>query len=267
MTSRDLYNYYMVSAIGRYFRLKMQFSSEAVGFFLFLIKETFFFLQKRRIGLRVLIMQIFFTGVEALSVIALISLGVGAVLIVQGNTILPLLGNPSLLYEILIVVIMREMGPLVTAFIITARSGSAITTELGNMVISHEMEAYMSVGINPISQLGVPRLIGVTTAMVLLNIYFNLFGLLGSWIVANLISPFSFREYISGLVMQLELVDVISSFLKSITFGIIIAVVSCYHGFKVNLAVTEVPVRTIRSIGSCIVACIVADVLIIVALL
>ncbi|MDC7219585.1 MAG: ABC transporter permease [Spirochaetales bacterium] len=257
----------MVSAIGRKARLKVATYSEAVGFFLFLIKETFFFLQKRRIGLRVLIMQIFFTGVEALSVIALLSLGMGAVLIVQGNSIMPLLGDPTLLYEILIVVIMREMGPLVTAFIITARSGSAITTELGNMVISHEMEAYMSVGINPISQLGVPRLIGVTTAMILLNIYFNLFGLLGSWLVANLISPFPFREYITGLVMQIELVDVISSFLKSFVFGLIIAVVSVYHGFKVNLAVTEVPVKTIQSIGTSIVGCILADVIIIVALL
>ena len=265
--SRRLYNCPMVSAIGRWARLRLAVFSEAVGFFLFLIKETFLFLQKRRIGLRVLIMQIFFTGVEALSVIALISLGAGAVLIVQGNSILPLLGDPNLLYEILITVIMREMGPLVTAFIITARSGSAITTELGNMVISHEMEAYMSVGINPISQLGVPRLIGVTTAMILLNIYFNLFGLLGSYMVANLISPFPFKEYLTGLVMQMEAVDVIASFVKSFVFGIIIAVVSVYHGFKVNLAVTEVPVRTIRSIGSCIVYCILADVIIIAALL
>ncbi len=257
----------MVTATGRWFRTKLAEYSEAIGFFLFLTKETLLFLQKRRIGLRVLIMQIFFTGVEALSVIALISLGGGVVLIVQGNAILPLLGNPDLLYEILIVVIMREMGPLVTAFIIIARSGSAITTELGNMVISHEMEAYMSVGINPISQLGVPRLIGVTTAMVLLNVYFNLFGLLGSYLVANLISPFPFKEYLTGLVMQMDVVDVISSFVKSFVFGIIIAVVSCYHGFKVNLAVTEVPVRTIRSIGTSIVACIVADVIIIAALL
>jgi phospholipid/cholesterol/gamma-HCH transport system permease protein len=256
----------MVTATGRWARLKFAEFSEAIGFFLFLIKETFFFIQKRRIGLRVLIMQIFFTGVEALSVIALISLGVGAVLIVQGNNILPLLGNPDLLYQILIVVIMREMGPLVTAFIITARSGSAITTELGNMVISHEMEAYMSVGINPISQLGVPRLIGVTTAMILLNVYFNLFGLLGSYLVAHIISPFPFREYMTGLVMQINVLDVISSFIKSFVFGIIIAVVSCYHGFKVNLAVTEVPVRTIRSIGTSIVGCIIADVIIIAAL-
>lgn len=256
----------MVTAIGRYIGIKIEIYREAVGFFLFLLKESFFFIKKRRIGLRVLIMQIFFTGVEALSVIALISLGVGAVLIVQGNSILPLLGNPDLLYEILILVIMREMGPLVTAFIITARSGSAITTELGNMVITHEMEAYMSVGINPISQLAVPRLIGVTAAMILLNIYFALFGLMGSWLVSNLITPFPFSLYIEGLVTHIELVDVIASFLKSFVFGLIIAAVSCYHGFKVNLAVTEVPVRTIRSIGNAIVGCIIADVVLIIAL-
>lgn len=248
----------MLSAIGYSIRKRIAALSEAMGFFLFLIKETLLFPQKRRIGFKVLIMQIYFTGVEALSVIALLSLGIGAVIIMQGKTIMPLVGN-EVFYNILILIIMRELGPLMTAFIIIARSGSAITTELGNMVIGHEMEAYMSAGINPISQLGVPRLIGVTVAMVLLNIYFNIFGLLGSYLVTSMINPFPFQEYISNLAKQISLTDAMASLIKSFLFGIVISVVSTYHGFKVQHAVTEVPQRTIKSIGTSMVLCILID--------
>jgi len=253
----------MIAAMGSAIRKRFTSLSEALGYFLFLMKETLLFPQKRRIGLRVLIMQIYFTGVEALSVIALLSLGIGAVIIMQGKTIMPLVGD-EVFYNILILIIMRELGPLMTAFIIIARSGSAITTELGNMVISHEIEAYMTAGINPISQLGVPRLIGVTVAMVLLNIYFNIFGLLGSYLVTSLLAPFPFQEYISSLAQQISLTDAMASIIKSFLFGIIISVVSTYHGFKVQHAITEVPQRTIKSIGNSMVFCILLDGIIII---
>lgn len=229
------------------------------GYFLTLWREVLLFPSRRRIGIRVLIMQIYFTGVETLSVIALISLSIGAVIIIQGVGMLNSFGQGALTYRILILIIMRELGPLLTAFIITARSGSAITTELGNMVISHEMEAYMSVGLHPISQIAVPRLIGVTTAVFILNIYFILFGLFGAYVVANFIHAIPFLDYLRNLVKAISLDDILSSLIKSFVFGVLIATVSTYFGFSVNHAVTEVPQKTIKSIGYCIVGCILAD--------
>ena len=254
----------MIDALGHWFREKLGAMRYAFHFFLFLLKESVHFPWTRRIGFKVLIMQIYFTGVEALSVVALISLGIGAVIIIQGVSVLPMFGQSDLMYTILIMVITRELGPMLTAFIITARSGSAITTELGNMVISHEMEAYQSIGIHPLSYLGVPRLYGVILAMLFLNIYFNLFGLLGSYIVASFIHDIPFRDYIYNLIQALTGEDILSAFLKSIVFGIIIAVVSIYYGFNVNRAVTEVPQKTIKSIGASITLCIVADAVLVV---
>ncbi|HOV38866.1 MAG TPA: ABC transporter permease, partial [Spirochaetales bacterium] len=125
----------------------------AAGYFYEILKETARFIRRRQVGYgyRVLIMQILFTGVEALGIIAIISLALGVVIIVQGSTILPQFGQGQLVYTILITVITRELGPILTAFIIIARSGTAIATELGNAIISHEIEAYISFGINPIS--------------------------------------------------------------------------------------------------------------------
>ncbi len=249
----------MIETLGRTLRKRITGMSYAFHFFLFLLKEAVFYSWRKGVGFKVLVMQIYFTGVQALSVIALISLGIGAVIIIQGVAVLPLFGQGNLMYTILIMVITRELGPLLTAFIITARSGSAITTELGHMVISHEIEAYQSIGIHPLSYLGVPRLYGVVLAMLFLNIYFNLFGLLGSWMVASFTHNIPLQDYLFRLMQTFTGEDILAAFLKSLVFGLIVGVVSIYYGFNVNRAVTEVPQNTIKSIGQSIVLCIFAD--------
>jgi len=256
-------NQMIFKATGHYLFQKCREFSYFAGFFYRVLKESFFLLRNKNITYKVLVMQILFTGVEALGIISLISLGIGAAIIIQGNALLPRFGQSSLLYSILIMVITRELGPMITAFIITARSGNAITTELGNMMVSHEVEAYVSVGIDPIAYLAVPRMLGVIIALFFLNIYSNIFGLMGSYIVANLVSPLSLVEYFSGLLSTLTVMDLMSTLIKSIVFGIIISVVSVYYGFSVSGAVTEVPQKTIKSIGLSITLCIVADLLIV----
>jgi len=210
-------------------------------------------------GYRVLIMQILFTGVEALGIIAVISLSLGAVIIVQGLNLLPQFGQGRLIYGILIAVITRELGPILTAFIIIARSGTAMSTELGNLIISHEIEAYIAFGIKPISYLIVPRFLGVTISLVLLNLYFNLFGLLGSFLVTQFVKPLPLGEYLYELLSTLKAADVISSLVKSLAFGVIISVTATYYGFRVEQSSTEVPQMAIKAVGRSFILCILAN--------
>lgn len=233
--------------------------SYMAGYFYYLTRKTLKFLLTARQDKKVLIMQLLFTGVEALPIVSLISLGIGGVLIVQGVAILPQFGQGEMVYDILILIIVRELGPVLTALILAARSGTAITTELGNMIVSHEIEAYESVGINPVSYLAVPRLLGLLLSMILLNVYFDIFGLFGSFAVTSMMNPIPIKEYLKNLLQVLSAWDLFISFLKSFVFGYIIAVVSTYYGFRVNHAVTEVPVATIKSIGNCITYIIIAD--------
>ncbi len=219
-------------------------------------------MRRKQVGFRVLVMQILFTGFEALAITGLIAMALGAVIIIQGVNLLPQFGQGELIYTILITVITRELGPLLTAFIITARSGTAIATELGNMVISHEIEAYVSVGINPISYLVVPRFLGVTISLLILNIYFNIFGLVGSYFLTQFIKPIQFLEYFGNLLGQIRTADIASSFVKSLVFGAIISTVATYNGFAVQQASTEIPQRVIKAVGQGFILCIVADALI-----
>ncbi len=249
----------LLEDIGRDVKTKGSDLFYAMGFFYQVMKETFSFVQKKQVGFKVLVMQVYFTGVQALGTIALLSLAIGAVIIIQGVSLLPQFGQGELMYSILITIITRELGPVLTAFILTARSGVAITTELGNMVVNHEIEAYTAVGINPISYLAVPRFLGVTIAIVILNLYFNIFGLLGSFLVAQMIQPIAMSEYLHGLLAKLGTNDIISSLVKSLAFGIIIATVATDQGFKVSRSTTEVPVAAIRSVAWTLSLCILAD--------
>ncbi|MBN2508761.1 MAG: ABC transporter permease [Spirochaetales bacterium] len=249
----------MIQHIGRWVFGRIKSFGYAAGFFWLVMKEALLFFRKKQVGFKVFVLQVFFTGYEALTVIALLSMSIGAVIIIQGLNLLPQFGQGQLIYTILITVITRELGPILTAFIIIARSGTAIATELGNMVVNHEIEAYQAVGINPISYLVVPRFLGVTVSILLLNIYFNVFGLGGSFLLTRLIRPIQFQEYFSNLLQQIGMADIVSSLVKSLVFGVIISIVATYHGFNVQQASYEVPVAAIKAVGQGFVMCILAD--------
>jgi phospholipid/cholesterol/gamma-HCH transport system permease protein len=252
----------MIERIGASIRGNFVNFSYAAGFFLSLIKESFFFIRQKHIGLKVLTMQILFTGFEALSVIALLGVALGVVIIVQGLSILPQFGQGDFIYTILDVVITRELGPLLTAFVIISRSATAISTELGNMAVYHEIEAYVSTGIDPISYLAVPRFLGVTISIILLNLYFNVAGLVGSYFVAQFIKTVTITEYFRNLLLLAKPASIAISFIKSFVFGIIISFSATYNGFKVEGATTEIPQVVIKSVGQGIVYCIIADAII-----
>ncbi|MDR1025020.1 MAG: ABC transporter permease [Treponema sp.] len=209
----------------------------------------------------ILVMQIFFTFVQALGLASFLALGIGAAVNVVGIPFLAQLSQDRLIYTLLIIMITRELGPLLGAFIVISRSATAIATEMAGMVISHEVEAYISVGVDPIEHLATPRFLGVTISVFLLNIYFSLFGLAGSFLVAQLFNAMPAGIYFGNLLEALTLQDLVVSILKSIVFGVIISITAISKGFSVNRASTEIPVAGLRAVGSAFGGCILADLL------
>lgn len=248
--------------VGRRLRFRLAETLYAAGYIAQVLRETCKFFNRRQTGYKVLVMQILFTGVEALGIVSVLALALGAVIIIQGNLLLPQFGQSKLLYTLLVLIITRELGPLLTAFIIIARSGTAIATEIAGMVISHEVEAFLAAGINPISFMVVPRFVGVMVAMVVLNIYFTVLGLLGGWIIASTVAAIPFTDYITNLLAVLTAGDLAISLTKAVVFGAIVSLVSTYAGFAANRASTEVPMAGRNAVGKCFVWCILADALI-----
>jgi phospholipid/cholesterol/gamma-HCH transport system permease protein len=210
---------------------------------------------------KILVMQILFTFVQALGLSSLLSLGIGAAVNVIGIPFLTQLSQERYIYSLLIIIITRELGPLLGAFIIISRSATAIATEMAGMVISHEVEAYISVGVDPIEHLASPRFLGVTISMFLLNIFFSLFGLAGSFLVAQLFNAMPAGIYFGNLLEALTLPDLVVSVLKSIVFGVIISLTAIIRGLSVDRASTEIPVAGLKAVGSAFGGCVLADIL------
>jgi phospholipid/cholesterol/gamma-HCH transport system permease protein len=232
-----------------------------LGFFARTLKGVGAFILRGQAARRILIMQILFTFVQAWGIFSILALGIGAAVNIIGIPFLAGFSREQFIYPLLIIIITRELGPLLGAFIIIARSATAIATEIAGMVISHEVEAYISIGVDPIDYLAVPRFLGVTISMFLLNIYFSIFGLAGSFLVAQVFNAMPAQIYFSNLLQFLSLQDIFISITKSIAFGMIISIVAMTEGFAVERASTEVPVAGLRAVSSAFGGCIVVDIL------
>ena len=248
----------MIQKIGVKVKRKFSDSKYTIGFFGKILRGVGPFIYRGQASWKILIMQILFTFVEALSISALLAVGIGAAVYLLGMPILTSFSQEKLIYPLLVTIITRELGPLLTAFIIIARSATAIATEIAGMVISHEIEAYISVGIDPVEHIVVPRFLGVTISLFLLNIYFSIFGLVGSFLIVQILSPISGDNYFNNLLQSLKLADIGVSISKSLVFGMIIATVATVQGFSVERASTEIPQAGLRAVGSAFAWCIIA---------
>lgn len=239
--------------------------NEMIEFYLFILetfKQIIHFFKQKQIGFIVVLRQIMFTGYEALGLISFIAIAIGGLIILEGNNILGSIGGNKLIYVLLVTVVVRELSSILTALIVIARSGTAIATELGNMVVHHEIDALLSLGISPISYLVVSRLIGVVIATFILTIYFNISAILGGWLFSTLFFPVNFVDFVGDFIGYLKPGDLFICVIKSIVFGFAIAMNSSYQGLRVRSASTEVPQRTIQAVVKSIVAVIFFDIII-----
>jgi len=233
----------------------------SINFALEIFYEIFRFPKQKHIALIVLLRQIIFTGYEALGLVFLSSIIIGALVIIQGSTLFNNFENTKLIYSILVTVTVREVGSLVTALIIISRSGSAIATELGNMVVNNEVEAIVSIGISPISYLIVPRVLAVVLSIIPLSIYFNLMAFISAGFVSNFFYGISVSDFASQLFNELQIRDLMVNLIKSFLFGFIISIITCYQGIRVVKASTEVPQRTSKAVVQSFSGVIVIDII------
>lgn len=199
-------------------------------------------------------MQIYFTGCQALPMITVLALAAGGVAILQSSAQLSLLGGTAMLGNILVVTIVRELGPLITALIVIARSGAAVASEIGNMRVNREIEALEVMGINPMSYIVFPRIAGGVISVLCLAFYFNAISLIGGFFVSRAIHDLPFSFYFDSLANAFVFEDVILFFVKNGFSGMMIFAVACNQGLSVQMSSHEVPQVTTRAVVHSIVA-------------
>lgn len=198
----------------------------------------------------VLARQILFTGLEASGFVSLIALIVGVLVVVQAQYWLVRLGQAGLIGPILTAVVLRELGPLLTNFVVIARSGTAISTELANMKVHGEVRTLDAMGIDPFVYLVIPRVLGVAASTFCLSIVFLAVTFIGGfacmWLI--LLGDLDMGLFFGNIIGAVTIRDVFSLLAKSILPGMLTGAICCDEGLSVGRAVTEVPIAATRGV-------------------
>lgn len=243
------------------FRLFSKYIGGICGLIIFSLPAYFSEKQNRSTINRNFLSQVYFTGNLAFRLIALVALSLGAVTVIQVFTQLSKIGGQEYIGEILKIVIIRELGPLITAFIVISRSSTAIASEIGNMVVSNQVDALEMDGIDPLTFLIFPRIMGVTLALIILTIFFCGIALIGGFLVSLLTIGLSFDIFFNYIMNSITFADIFSSLLKSLIFGLFISAIPIYNGFQVKSSI-YIPSATTKTVVDCIVFTILFDILI-----
>ncbi len=174
-------------------------------------------------------------GAKSLFLIMLIGVFCGMVLGLQGYYTLVKFGSTGMLGAAVSLTLIRELGPVLTAIMLTGRAGSAMTAEIGVMRISDQIDALEVMDIHPIGYLSTPRLLAGIIIFPLLTAIFNVIGIIGGYLTGVLLLGINEGAYFYQMQSAVTLADVMGGFLKSITFGIIVITVCCHQGYYTHL--------------------------------
>lgn len=216
-----------------------------------------------------IILQSFFTGVEIFPILFVVATLFGTVVIIEVLSLMGKMGFSDVVGSLMVVVIIRELGPILTAFLIAGRSGSSLTTHIGSMVISSEVDALATMGVDPIRYLVMPSLIGGTIAVFIMNIIFSASAIGAGFIVTKCIIFFTNTlnlqltwHYLSTEILNaMTLTDFVFIVLKPIIFGFIITTNACYQALNITRDIRQVPKATSRSVIKSFLYVVCADVL------
>jgi phospholipid/cholesterol/gamma-HCH transport system permease protein len=186
---------------------------------------------------------------------------IGSILALQMAPILRTYGKLDSVADVISVAIFRELGPLVSAIVLTGFAGASIAAEMGTMVVSEEIEALEAHAINPVRFLVVPRVLATTVMMVCIAIIGDTAGIVGGLAVAKAFLGIGHQQYVTHTFEILELRDFVTGLVKAGVFGSLIAGLACYLGLGVTGGAQGVGNATTRTVVLTIVALIAVDLL------
>jgi phospholipid/cholesterol/gamma-HCH transport system permease protein len=207
----------------------------------------------RLVTLRVLINQIRFTALQAVGLVALLSALLSFLVVAQSAAQLGRLGALERIGMIMVVAVIRELGPLLTALIVVSRSGTAIAAEMATNRVMGEITALEAMGIDPYIYLVLPRVLGSIVSVACLMVVFDAVALVSGYLGAST-TGMSVQAYTNIVLHTLSAKDVWITVAKGIFFGAAVALFCSFHGLAVTAGPTEIPQAVTRGVVGTIVA-------------
>ncbi len=197
---------------------------------------------------RLAIRQVRIIGAESFFLVALIAAFTGMVLGLQGYNTLRRFGSEGALGTVVALVLVRELGPVLAALMVTARAGSAMAAEIGSMQATEQIDALSVMAINPIQYLVSPRVLAGVVSFPLLTSIFDVIGIWGGYVIGVGLMGAPGGSYIHGIEQNLTAHDIASGMYKALLFGLVVMWVCCYKGYNAQRMATGVSRATTEAV-------------------
>ena len=212
-----------------------------------------------RIGRAAIVSQIIRVGVKSIGIVSLLSGCVGLILALQLSPPLEQFGQKELVANIIGVAVLRELGPLIAAIVLTGFAGASIAAEIGTMVVSEEIEALESLALDPVRFLVVPRVIASIISMTVLAVIADFVAVGAALLISVTVLDIPLATFMSNVLDQTKLVDFGTGVAKGTVFGLLIGVIACSNGLSVVGGAAGVGKATTYTVVQSVVAIVMAD--------
>lgn len=236
-----------------------------IGRVVFLAIDTFAWVvrsvvtRRVRIGRAAIVAQIVRVGVRSIFIVSLVSGCVGFILAFQLSPPLDDFGQKELIANIISVAVLRELGPLIGAIVLTGFAGASISAEIGTMVVGEEVEALEAHALDPIRFLVVPRVLAALISMTCLGVIASFVAILAALFVSITVLEIPYETYVANTLDQAKFVDFITGVVKAAIFGLLIGLIACSNGLNVTGGAAGVGRATTATVVQCVVAIVIAD--------
>ena len=203
--------------------------------------------------------QTWFIGWKSLLVIGMTGTFTGMVVALQGYPALRRVGSEALLGPMVALSLVRELGPVLAALMVTGRAGSAIAAEIGIMRTTEQIDALELMGLNPLRYVVVPNVLASILALPVLTVVFDVIGILGGYLVGVRLLGLSGGTYFGEMSNYVELKDILGGIYKALTFGLLIGWVCCYKGYHSRFGAEGVSAATTQAVVNASVLILVCD--------
>jgi phospholipid/cholesterol/gamma-HCH transport system permease protein len=220
-----------VKVLDRFGRATIDFFEYAGGLTL-LAGESASFMVRLRIRFVETISQCYLLGVQSTSIVLLTSLFTGMVISLESAQQAVAYGVSSLVGGAVSYASVRELGPMLTAVVVAGRVGAAIAAEIGSMVVTEQIEALRSMGLEPSRFLVVPRLLSMLIMLPLLTVFADVVSIVGGMWIAQTYAHIAYESFLASARQTIGFEDVLKGLVKSLAFAVIIALVGAYQGLN-----------------------------------
>lgn len=234
----------LIRRTGKYF---IDYLSQLGTYGIFLL-NALFWLTTSPLKFRRVVEQISFIGVKSTVIVLLTGAFTGMVLSLQAFYALNKFGGESLLGPTVALSLIRELGPVVSALMVTGRAGSALASEIGIMRITEQIDAMEIMAVNPYRYLIVPNIVAGVIAFPVLGAFFSLIGIWGGYLVGVEILGLSAGTYFGEMSNYLDMADIKMGVYKSLSFGMIVAWICCYKGYYTEYGAKGVGKATTQAV-------------------